>query len=78
MIHMNVRCTIELNYDLPQHAKQIFESVHVDDATFMDSERKKNSILTKIETTSISSLIHTVDDFLACVRVAENIIEKKK
>jgi tRNA threonylcarbamoyladenosine modification (KEOPS) complex Pcc1 subunit len=78
MSNMKVSCTIELSYESPKHATQIYESVKVDDAMFMDSKRKQNSIQTNIETTSVSSMIHTVDDYLACVRVAENIIEKKK
>ena len=75
---MKVSCTIDLSFDSPEHATQIYESVKVDNAMFMDSKIKQKSIHTKIETTSVSSMIHTVDDYLACVRVAENIIEKKK
>lgn len=75
---MKVECVLELNFDSNEHAKQIFESVHIDDARFMDSEIKDSKILTTINTSSISSMLHTVDDYLACLKIAENIIEKKK
>ena len=75
---MKIDCTIELHFDSREHATQIYESVNIDDATFMDSKNTKNCIQTKIETTSVSSMIHTIDDYLACIKVAENIIEKKK
>lgn len=77
-MNMNVTCTIELNYESDKKAKQVLKSVQVDDALFMKSERNKNKIQTKITTTSVASMLHTVDDFLACVRVAENIIEKNE
>ena len=75
---MNVTCTIELHYDSDEKAKQVLKSVQVDDASFMKSERKQNKIQTKMTTTSVASMLHTVDDFLACVRIAENIIEKNE
>jgi len=75
---MKVECFLELNFDSNEHAKQIFGSVHIDDATFMDSMRKESRILTTINTSTIASMLHTVDDYLSCVKIAENIIEKKK
>jgi tRNA threonylcarbamoyladenosine modification (KEOPS) complex Pcc1 subunit len=75
---MNVTCRIELNYDSDKKAKQVLKSVQVDDASFMQSERKQSKIQTKITTNSVASMLHTIDDFLACVRVAENIIEKNE
>jgi tRNA threonylcarbamoyladenosine modification (KEOPS) complex Pcc1 subunit len=77
-MNMKVNCTIELSFDSPTHATQIYESVKIDDASFMDSKIQQNSIHTKIKTSSISSMVHTIDDYLACVRVAENIIDNKK
>jgi tRNA threonylcarbamoyladenosine modification (KEOPS) complex Pcc1 subunit len=74
---MKITCNLKLNYDTPTEAKHVFESVHIDDASFMKSNREQNTIQTKIETTSVSSMLHTVDDFLACIRVAENIIKRK-
>lgn len=76
---MKVICNLELNYDSSSQAKQIFESVHVDDdAAFMKSKRNKKSINTCIKTKTVSSMLHTIDDFLACIRVAEKIIEKNQ
>jgi tRNA threonylcarbamoyladenosine modification (KEOPS) complex Pcc1 subunit len=73
---MKISCNLKLTYDNEKQAKQVFESVHVDDASFMNSTQQNNIISTTIQTKSVASMLHTIDDFLACIRVAENIITK--
>ncbi len=75
---MKVTCTLELTYDSKNQANQVFRSVQIDDASFMNTSVNKNILQTTIETSSVSSMLHTVDDFLSCVHIAEKIIEKKK
>ena len=72
---MHVTCNLRLTYPTSTEAEQVFESVHIDDASFMKTKRKKNHIITKIETQSVPSMLHTVDDLLACVGIAEKIIQ---
>lgn len=74
---MNVTCKIELNYDSNEQANQVFDAVHMDDASFMDTKLHNHGIQTTITTSSVPSMLHTIDDFLCCVRVAEKIIEKR-
>lgn len=75
---MKVSCMVELNYDSSKQAEHVFESVQVDDASFMKTTVRNNIIQTRIQTSCISSMLHTVDDLLACVRVAEKITEKNE
>jgi hypothetical protein len=37
---------------------------------------KENKIISEIESKSIPSMLHTVDDYLSCVGVAEKIVDK--
>ena len=45
---------------------------------YIQSKKKGKTIITNIESNSISSLIHTLDDYLACISIAEKIIKKKR
>lgn len=61
-------------YENENMAKAIFESLEVDNYNFAKSNLENNKIITKINSKSIPSLIHTLDDYLACVSVAEKTI----
>ncbi|MBS3802059.1 MAG: hypothetical protein KGY65_04845 [Candidatus Thermoplasmatota archaeon] len=74
---MKITCEINLNYDTQQQARHVYESVQVDDASFMNSIRTKKNIKTKIQTKTVPSMLHTADDFLSCVRIAEKITEQQ-
>jgi hypothetical protein len=74
---MKVVCNLELEYDSNSIAKKVLSSTKVDDYNFVDSNLNNNKIETKIECKSVSSLIHTLDDYLACISIAEKIVSKK-
>jgi tRNA threonylcarbamoyladenosine modification (KEOPS) complex Pcc1 subunit len=75
---MNISCDITLDYEDETQAKIVKKSLSVDDDTFVKSEIKGKQLKARIESKSISSFLHTLDDYLACVTVAENIIKKKQ
>jgi hypothetical protein len=74
---MKITCDITLTYETEQQAQQVYDAVRVDDASFMNSTRTKKSIQTLIQTKTIPSMLHTADDLLSCVRIAEKITEEK-
>ena len=74
---MKITCDINLEYDSPLKAKKILQSIKVDDYEFVKSSVSKNSIKATMSNTSVSSLLHTLEDYLACVSVAEKIVDKK-
>ena len=73
---MKVSCTVALQFQSSEQAKNVFEAVHIDDASFMNTTINKNVMEARIQTHSISSMIHTLDDLLSCVQIAENVIKK--
>ena len=74
---MKVQCNITLDFRNREETEKILRSIKVDDFDFVESKIIDNRIETKIESKSVSSLIHTLDDYLSCVSVAEKIVEKK-
>jgi tRNA threonylcarbamoyladenosine modification (KEOPS) complex Pcc1 subunit len=73
---MKVSCKLNIDYDSNEKAENIFRSIKVDDFSFVTSKIKGKTLEAKIKADSISSLLHTIDDYLACVTVAEKIVDK--
>ena len=69
---MKIKCDIKLEYMDKDSAKAVLESVNVDNDSFVESEMKGNLVVFKAESDSPMSLSHTLNDLLACVKVAEN------
>ena len=75
---MKVSCILEIDFDGKEKAVNVFKSIKVDDLSFVSSKIKNSKIEARIDADSISSLLHTIDDYLACLSVAEKIVDKDK
>jgi len=73
---MKVLCNITLEFESEKKAKNVLQSIQTDDHGFVKSKSKGKTLQAIVESTSISSLIHTLDDYLACVSVADDIVNK--
>ena len=73
---MKVLCTVSLEFESAEKAKKVLRSIQADDQGFVKSTFKGKTLQAVVESTSISSLLHTLDDYLACVSVADGIVNK--
>jgi len=73
---MELACEIVIEFDDSEKAKTVLESIRVDDFNFVKSKINGNKLEAKITAKSISSLIHTLDDYLACISVAMKVVDK--
>lgn len=73
---MEVKCDIVIDFNDIKKVKTVLKSIKVDDLDFVKSKATGKKLEAKIKTNSISSLIHTLDDYLACVSVAMKIVDK--
>ena len=73
---MKAFCTITLEFENAQKAKKVLQSIQADDQGFVKSTVKGKILEATIESRSVSSLLHTLDDYLACVSVAADIVKK--
>lgn len=73
---MEAVCDIMIEYDDAGKTKKILRSIEVDNFDFVESQIKGKKLEAHIESKSVSSLLHTLDDFLACVSVAEKVVDK--
>ena len=74
---MNVECTLKIDFKNPDEVKNIVKSVKVDDFDFVKTKISGNTLIADIKSKSITSLLHTLDDYIACVSVASKIMDKK-
>ena len=75
---MKISCMLKIDYEDENDTTSILNSIDVDNLDYIQSKKKGKTIITNIESNSISSLIHTLDDYLACISIAEKIIKKKR
>lgn len=73
---MEVICELVIELENKEKVKTILKSVQVDDFNFIDSKIDDKKLKSTIKASSISSLLHTLDDYLSCISVAMNILDK--
>ncbi len=74
---MAITCKLEFGYDSKEEAEAIAKAVEVDNYQFVKTTVHDKQIISTVKSESIPSLIHTLDDFLACVGVAEKVLKKE-
>ena len=73
---MKIQCTLNFQYQNQTEADYVVNAVKVDNYNFVKTEVKNNKIVSNIESKTISSLIHTLDDYLSCMSLAERVVSK--
>ena len=73
---MQVKCEVIIDIDDIKKVKTILKSIKVDDFDFVKSKTSGKRLEAIIEANSISSLMHTLDDYLSCVSVAMKVVDK--
>ena len=68
-----IKARMTLEYPMKDEVDKILKSVKVDNYNFIRCKRDKNRIKCDIESNSISSMLHTIDDFLSCIILAEEV-----
>jgi tRNA threonylcarbamoyladenosine modification (KEOPS) complex Pcc1 subunit len=73
-----VVCDIRLEFSSPEEALTVQRSVELDNEGYVKARVDGSSIEAHVEAGSLKSLLHTLDDYLACLAVADNIVTKKR
>ncbi|MBN1678487.1 MAG: hypothetical protein JW880_08115 [Candidatus Thermoplasmatota archaeon] len=72
-----VRCTLVLEFASPLEAEKVHRSVELDNQGYIETRVVGNAIHAEMTAVSLNSLLHTLDDFLACASVAEKVVSRK-
>jgi tRNA threonylcarbamoyladenosine modification (KEOPS) complex Pcc1 subunit len=74
---MTVRCKIELELKDEEAAKAVLRSIELDNGPYASAEVNGGTLVITAEAKSMPSMLHTLDDLLACVKVAEGMVKLK-
>ncbi len=69
-----ISCELELEYASEEIALMIMSSVSPDNEGYITIEKKDEKLICKAEAEGPLKLLQTLDDFLACVSVAEETV----
>jgi len=72
-----VRCSLVLAFSSPLEAQRVNRSIELDNQGYITTSVEGNTVLAEISASSLNSLLHTLDDFMACATVAEKIVSHK-
>ncbi|KAA0005455.1 MAG: hypothetical protein DRM98_04230 [Thermoplasmata archaeon] len=71
---MKVLCDVVIDLGDKVKVENVLRSVKVDDFDFVDSRVEGDCLVAHMEADSVSSLLHTLDDYLSCVSVAMKVL----
>ncbi len=71
-----IRGEIVFSYESSEMAKAIFESIRVDNYQYVKCRLENEKIVCEAESSKASKLLHTLDDFISCVIVAEEVYRR--
>jgi len=73
-----VKCEFEfsLEFEDADKAKKILDSVKLDNGEWISTSIDGRRIICRASSESVGGLLHTAEDFLSCVSLAEKMIRK--
>jgi tRNA threonylcarbamoyladenosine modification (KEOPS) complex Pcc1 subunit len=73
---MKAACDVVIEYETEEKARVVLQAIEVDNMDFVSCKVQKGKLQAHIKSQSVSSLRHTLDDYLACVTVADRVVDK--
>lgn len=69
-----IQCRLEFTYPDPKTAAKVLHSVEQENPPFIHAHLRDEVLVSEAEAESLDSLVHTLEDYLACVSVAERML----
>lgn len=74
---MKIKCRLELVFEDEKTAQNVCDSLKPDDGDYIESRVEGNKIIAVAESDTILSLRSTIDDYLACVTLAQKAANRE-
>ena len=72
----SVKCKFEMEYENEKQAEIIKESLEPDNEDYIELKREGNNLKATCKAETPIELLHTVDDFLSCLSITEDTLDK--
>jgi len=73
---MSLSCVIEIEYPTREEAEKVARSISLDNVGYVDTEVVGSVLRLSAEAGSAPSMLHTVEDLMACLKVADQIVRE--
>jgi tRNA threonylcarbamoyladenosine modification (KEOPS) complex Pcc1 subunit len=70
---VSVECDIEMDLESEAQAQAILKAIELDNGPYAKASVNGKTIRLECEAKSMPSMLHTLEDLLACIRVAEEM-----
>ena len=74
----SIRCVLQLEYGDEAAALAVHRALAPDNPPFVKAETRGATVIAEMEAATPMKLLHTVEDYLACVAVAERAVVAAK
>ena len=75
---MSVDCDIEMDLENEEQAQAILKAIELDNGPYAKATVDGKTLRLECEAKSMPSMLHTLEDLLACIRVAEEMTSAGK
>jgi hypothetical protein len=72
---VSVDCLIELDYEDERTAEAILAAISPDNAPYAEAERVGTKVIVRSRSKTCPQMLHTTEDLLACIKVAEEAVQ---
>ena len=72
---MQVQCVIDLEYKSEDEAEKVARSISLDNGQYVQAEVHGNRIILTASATSAPSMLHTLEDLMSCLKVADEMVQ---
>ncbi|MDD1747257.1 MAG: hypothetical protein LUQ16_05805 [Methanomassiliicoccales archaeon] len=74
---MQVECRIELEYESEEQARNVASSISLDNGKYASTEVVGRRLIITSSAPSAPSMLHTLEDLMACLKVADQVVKGK-
>ncbi len=74
---VQVDCRIEIEYEDEVQAKNVASSISLDNGKYAQSEVVGRRLIITCSAPSAPSMLHTLEDLMACLKVADQVVKGK-
>ena len=69
-----VMCEILLEFSSSEDAEKVLGAVDIDNEGYVEARVDGSAVVLQVRADSLRSMLHTLDDLMACVSVADRVV----
>lgn len=74
---MSVNCRIDIDFPSHEQAESVRRSIELDNGQYVQAAVDGQTLVLTMDAKSMPSMLHTLEDLLACVKVADGMVGLK-